>query len=346
MPGLGRKTWSPGDTLTASDVNGYLMDQSVMVFAGTAARSSAIPTPSAGMVAYSTATSLQVYNGSAWVSLSTGYGVASGGTTITPWSVSTINYNGSKFTTDGTLTVSTAGLFDVLLVGPGGAGAGGGGDYAQGCGGGGGGGQVIATTIYLPAAAYAVKIGAGQAGVRNIGDNPISVTSIENAVSVICGGTGAGYFSQPSANGNGGGGGGASGTTGVAGVFTGFSTTFTGGNGRSAANPGGAGGGGAGAGGNGANFSGTTTGGNGGAGYNATNFNGGVSLTIGGGGGGGTITGTAGTGTNGGGNGGVNAVGSNGTANTGGGGGGGASAGATRVGGNGGSGIVFVRWRV
>lgn len=69
MAGLGRKVWSAGDTLTAADVNGYLMDQMVMVFAGTAARASAIPTPSAGMVAYSTATGLEVYNGSAWVSV-------------------------------------------------------------------------------------------------------------------------------------------------------------------------------------------------------------------------------------------------------------------------------------
>lgn len=66
MAGLGRKVWSAGDTLTAADVNGYLMDQTVMVFAGTAARASAIPTPSAGMVAYSTATGLQLYNGSSW----------------------------------------------------------------------------------------------------------------------------------------------------------------------------------------------------------------------------------------------------------------------------------------
>ena len=80
MAGLGRKTFSPGDVLTSSDVQGYLMDQSVMVFAGTAARTSAIPSPSAGMVAYSTATSLQVYNGTAWVAASTGYGVATGGT--------------------------------------------------------------------------------------------------------------------------------------------------------------------------------------------------------------------------------------------------------------------------
>lgn len=69
MAGLGRKTFSPGDVFTSTDLNGYLMDQMIMVFAGTAARASAIPTPSAGMVAYSTATGVQVYNGTAWVSV-------------------------------------------------------------------------------------------------------------------------------------------------------------------------------------------------------------------------------------------------------------------------------------
>lgn len=69
MAGLGRKTFSPGDVFSSTDLNGYLMDQMIMVFAGTAARSSAIPSPSAGMVAYSTATGVQVYNGTAWVSV-------------------------------------------------------------------------------------------------------------------------------------------------------------------------------------------------------------------------------------------------------------------------------------
>jgi hypothetical protein len=69
MPGLGRKTFNSGDVLTSADVQGYLMDQMVMVFAGTAARGSAIPSPSAGMCAYSTATGFQVYNGTAWVSV-------------------------------------------------------------------------------------------------------------------------------------------------------------------------------------------------------------------------------------------------------------------------------------
>jgi hypothetical protein len=67
MPGLGRKTFSAGDVLTASQVQGYLQDQAVMVFAGTAARSSAIATPSEGMVAITTDTDeLRYYNGSTW----------------------------------------------------------------------------------------------------------------------------------------------------------------------------------------------------------------------------------------------------------------------------------------
>lgn len=48
----GRKTFTAGEVLQAADVNDFLMDQSVMVFAGTAARGSAIPSPSEGMVTY------------------------------------------------------------------------------------------------------------------------------------------------------------------------------------------------------------------------------------------------------------------------------------------------------
>ncbi len=73
MAGLGKKTFTAGEVLTASDVNGYLMEQAVMVFGGTAARSSAIPTPSAGMVTYvSDLAQVQYYNGSAWVGIGSG----------------------------------------------------------------------------------------------------------------------------------------------------------------------------------------------------------------------------------------------------------------------------------
>ena len=71
MAGAGYKVWSAGDVLAAAEVNTYLMQQSVMVFAGTAARSSALGTSvAAGMVSYLTDTStLQVY-GTAWADVS------------------------------------------------------------------------------------------------------------------------------------------------------------------------------------------------------------------------------------------------------------------------------------
>jgi len=67
--GSGFRTFASGEVLTADNVQNYLMDQSVMVFAGTAARSSALPSPETGMVSYSTATGMQVYNGTSWVSI-------------------------------------------------------------------------------------------------------------------------------------------------------------------------------------------------------------------------------------------------------------------------------------
>jgi hypothetical protein len=68
MPGLGRKTWTAGEVVTAANVQGYLQDQVVQVYAGTAARSSALGTAvSEGMVSYLSDTNvLQYYDGSAW----------------------------------------------------------------------------------------------------------------------------------------------------------------------------------------------------------------------------------------------------------------------------------------
>lgn len=71
MAGLGYKVFTAGEVLTAANVNGYLMEQSVMVFAGTAARSSAIGTPTEGMVTYLEDTNqVEVYNGATWVGVS------------------------------------------------------------------------------------------------------------------------------------------------------------------------------------------------------------------------------------------------------------------------------------
>ena len=67
--GAGFRTFASGEVLTSANVMDYLMKQMVMVFSGTAERGTAIPSPETGMVTYSTATGLQVYNGTAWVSI-------------------------------------------------------------------------------------------------------------------------------------------------------------------------------------------------------------------------------------------------------------------------------------
>jgi hypothetical protein len=95
MAGAGKKTFTAGEVLTASDVNTYLMEQSVMVFGGTAARSSAIPTPSTGMTSYIGVTGtasipqIETYTGSAW---QTPYGLTLLGT-LSFTSQSSVSFN-------------------------------------------------------------------------------------------------------------------------------------------------------------------------------------------------------------------------------------------------------------
>ncbi len=59
MAGLGRKVFTAGEVLTAANVQDYLQDQAVMVFAGSAARGSAIGTATEGMVSYLTDNNLK-----------------------------------------------------------------------------------------------------------------------------------------------------------------------------------------------------------------------------------------------------------------------------------------------
>jgi hypothetical protein len=62
-----RKVFTAGEVLLAADVNTFLSDQTVMTFAGTAARSSAIPTPVEGMLTYlEDSNTYQSWTGSAW----------------------------------------------------------------------------------------------------------------------------------------------------------------------------------------------------------------------------------------------------------------------------------------
>jgi hypothetical protein len=71
MAGAGYKLFTTGEVLTAAQVNTYLQEQTVMSFADAAARTSALSSVLAeGMMSYLRDTNaVQVYNGSAWVSV-------------------------------------------------------------------------------------------------------------------------------------------------------------------------------------------------------------------------------------------------------------------------------------
>jgi hypothetical protein len=344
MAGAGYRTFASGEVLTANNVQTYLMDQAVQVYAGTAARSSAVPTPSTGMVAYSTATGLQVFDGSAWTDVGgVGYGEATGGASTATISVGGENFRLLTFTSDDNLVVSTAGLFDVLLIGGGGAG----GSSSAYPGGGGGGGQVLGNspiqTVYLPAATYAVDVAAG----GTAGDDTIQfvkigkITSLAGVVTAIGGGGGGQYqggaFSHGATSAANGGAGGQAGTAGES-ILTGLG--FAGGAGQGASGQGGGGGGGMG----GVGQAGTAgVGGNGGSGVDISAWLGqSANTTRVAGGGGGSHASSPGTGTDGGANGTVNTNAATPTANRGGG-GGGVTNSSTSVGG---SGVCYIRFKV
>ena len=76
------KVWSVNEILTASDMNDYVGNQTVLSFAGTAARATAIGTPVEGMVSYVGSGVVEVYAGTAtgWTQISGGGGGVTVGT--------------------------------------------------------------------------------------------------------------------------------------------------------------------------------------------------------------------------------------------------------------------------
>ena len=109
MAGAGYKLFSTGEVLTATNVNTYLMQQSVMVFASAAARTAALSGVVAeGMVSYRTDSKvLEVYNGTSWVDFT---GDITG---ITTAANSGLSGGGTSGTI--TLTLATTAKGDLLI---------------------------------------------------------------------------------------------------------------------------------------------------------------------------------------------------------------------------------------
>jgi hypothetical protein len=124
MAGAGYKLFATGDVLTAAQVNTYLMQQTVMVFASSAARTSALSGVLAeGMVSYLQDTNtLEVYDGAAWIGATGDITALTAGTGISISSatgpVPTVtNSMATEITAKGDLIVGTgSGTFDNLPV--------------------------------------------------------------------------------------------------------------------------------------------------------------------------------------------------------------------------------------
>jgi hypothetical protein len=111
MAGLGWRRFQAGEVLTASNLQSYAVDQSVQVYAGTAARGSAIGTAvTEGMMSYlADSNVVQAYTGS-WESLAYGSAVTGAETRITSLEGTRPGTSGKPFNmASGSLNTSAGG---------------------------------------------------------------------------------------------------------------------------------------------------------------------------------------------------------------------------------------------
>ena len=305
MAAGGFREFVAGEILTEDLINDYLL-QGVLVFAGTAARGSAITSPVEGQFSFLKDTDrVEFYTGSAWAEYQSGI------------------------------------EFEYLIIAGGGGGGQGDNGVANGGGGGAGGyrnnvsgeltgGSAVAEPVLtMRPGSYTVTVGAGGASNTNGSQSRFGALQAQG------GGRGASQNRTAYPGGSGGAGnGGGSASSGALGPAL-LRQGSNGGSGSAATQAGGGGGAGA-VGQNGVNAS---TGGNGGGGLSSSIT--GSPVTRGGGGGGGA--GTPGSGGAGGGGNGGNPP-TAGTVNTGGGGGGALPPGVDQAGGAGGSGLVVLKY--
>jgi hypothetical protein len=123
MAGLGYKSFSAGEVLTAANVQGYLQDQVVMVFNSSAARGSALGTAvSEGMIAYLKDTNaLEYYTGSAWATVGVdatvaGSAIVFGSTAVSAAYTAVAGLDNASIIVTGTAAVTVT-VPDILGVG-------------------------------------------------------------------------------------------------------------------------------------------------------------------------------------------------------------------------------------
>ena len=88
----GYRTWTPLEVITASNVQGYLQNQTVLYFDNSSARSSAIAAPVEGMHSYlDDVARVEVYSDSAWVSANSVGGTVAGSQLVGSITTATIS---------------------------------------------------------------------------------------------------------------------------------------------------------------------------------------------------------------------------------------------------------------